>query len=164
MIRSVRGTAIAVAALTAAFAFAAPFASPAQTRVTPPQAQGGAETSAPAAAPEDPAVTARAKNILQGVQADAVDRTQLSDEFNKALTPEKLSSASSTLAAFGTPVEYVYDGKYAQGATTLYLYHVRLDKGRFDEVMAVDPDGRISGLLFGNAELDATSAPSGGTP
>lgn len=122
-----------------------------------------APTTAPSFAPkgagEDPNVTQRAKSILHQMQTKTVDRGQFTDEFNRGLSQDKLNQAGTQLAAFGEPQTFQYDTKMTQGNVTAYLYHVQLQRGRFDEIIAVDNSGKVDGLLFRNALLT-----SGGTP
>jgi hypothetical protein len=127
------------------------------------QASTPMPTTAPSFAPqgvgEDPSVTTKAKTILHQMQTKTVDRGQFSDEFNRGLTQDKLDQAGTQLAAFGEPQSFTYDTKLQQGNVTAYLYHVRLQRGRFDEIIAVDGTGKVDGLLFRNALLTNGTMP-----
>lgn len=120
---------------------------------TPAPAASAAPAPAASAAPaisrvEDPAVTVQAKEILHRVQTGTVDRTQLSDDYNRLLTPDSLLRAGTQLAALGEPTKFAFDGKLTQGTVTAYVYHVTFVDGDLDELLAIDGDHKIVRLLF----------------
>jgi uncharacterized protein YuzE len=124
-------------------------------------AQMSAPSTMPTTGVENPAVTARAKDVLHQLQTNTLDRSQFSNDFNKELTTQELARAGTQLASFGDAQQFTYDSQLTRGAETAYLYHVRLEHGQLDEIIAVDQDGKISGLLFRNARL--TTTPGGGS-
>jgi ABC-type transporter MlaC component len=62
-----------------------------------------ASASPAAAATSDAAVTARAKDWFHQIQTGKVDRSQLDDKMNAALTDSVLSSVSAKIAPLGDP-------------------------------------------------------------
>jgi len=113
---------------------------------------------------EKPEVTARAKDALHRIQTNDVDRSQFSSDFAQKLSSDQLTKAGAQLAAFGDAQQFQYDSEVTQGDQTAYLYHVTLQKGQLDEIIAVDQNGKISGLLFRNARLNDSTAPPAQQP
>jgi hypothetical protein len=116
-------------------------------------------TVKPTTGVEKPEVTARAKDALHRIQTNDIDRSQFSNDFVQKLSSDQLTKAGAQLAAFGDAQQFQYDSEVTQGDQTAYLYHVTLQKGRLDEIIAVDQSGKISGLLFRNAQLNDSAPP-----
>lgn len=136
-------------ASTTAFAAAMPQLAQAQPAPSPaPTSSSSMHVQSAPQAPEDPTVTARAKDIMHRVQTGTVDRSQLSDDYNKQVTDKTLSDASSELAALGEPRNFQYFGKLTQGDVTAYVYRVQMERGVVDELIAFDPSNKIVRLLF----------------
>lgn len=101
------------------------------------------------AAGEDLAVTARVEDQWRRVVAGNPDRTQLTAEFNRELTPQLLSTAQASFSALGPPTQWVYKGKTVDGSgTTTYAYRALFRGGVVLAVyMSVTKDGKIAGFL-----------------
>jgi len=89
----------------------------------------GAQTQAPApatkveAAKEDPAVTALALKIYGQMRAGKVDEALMTDEMNKALSPEVLAQTKPMFDQLGDPVKLTLESsdKSAEGVRWVYL-------------------------------------------
>jgi hypothetical protein len=145
----------------------------------PASAQGAAAAASPSPLPssapslnapaakdvEDPAVTVRAKDALHRVQTGTVDRAQLAEEYNAALTDATLTKAKTQLAALGEPQDFNFEGKAVRGNVTAYVYRVKFPQGPdLDEMIALDDSNKIVRLLFslrpeGGAATPTTPAP-----
>lgn len=119
--------------------------------ITPPVtiviAQAAA-TSAPTT-DADAAVTARAKDWLHQIQTGKVDRSQLTDKMNAALTDSTLASVSSQLAPLGDPTSFTLDSKASKDPYTVYVFKVVWPSVTLTETFAVDQTGKIAGLYIG---------------
>ncbi|MBV8343499.1 MAG: hypothetical protein JO190_00715 [Candidatus Eremiobacteraeota bacterium] len=119
--------------------------------VTPPVttviAQAAA-TSAPAT-DADAAVTARAKDWLHQIQTGKVDRSQLTDKMNAALTDTTLASVSAQLSPLGDPTSFTLSGKTTEDVYTVYVFKVVWPSVTLAETFAVDRSGKIAGLYLG---------------
>ena len=107
-----------------------------------------AATSAPATA-GDAAVTARAKDWLHQIQAGKVDRTQLTDKMNAALTDSTLANVSGQLAPLGEPTAFTLSSKMSKDAYTVYVFKVVWPSVTLSETFALDQSGKIAGLYIG---------------
>jgi hypothetical protein len=107
-----------------------------------------AATSAPTA-DADAATTARAKDWLHQVQTGKIDRTQLTDKLNAAITDSTLASVSAQLAALGTPTSFTLSSKTTKDVYTIYVFTVQWPSITLSETFAVDQTGKIAGLSFG---------------
>jgi len=104
-----------------------------------------AKISAPG---EDPAVTARAKSIWNQFITGKLDRSQLSDSTNAALTPEVVAGTRAQFASLGSATSWTYRGKQAAGEITNYVYRVAFTSGTvLNIIMSVDGSGKIAGYL-----------------
>ncbi len=107
-----------------------------------------AATSTPTAN-ADAAVTARAKDWLHQIQAGKVDRTQLTDKMNTALTDSMLANVSAQLAPLGDPTSFTLSSKTSKSAYTVYVFTVKWPAVTLSETFAVDLSGKIAGLYIG---------------
>lgn len=107
-----------------------------------------AATSAPTA-DADAAVTARAKDWLHQIQADKIDRTQLTDKLNAAITDSTLANVSSQLAPLGDPTSFTLSSKTNKGAYAVYVFKLQWPSVTLSETFTVDPSGKIAGLYIG---------------
>ena len=131
---------------------------PVCAQTAPSQSAPNAPNATPTVGVENPTITARAKDVLHRIQTNTLDRSQLSSEFNSSLSPDQLTKARQQLATFGEPQQLTYDSELKRGDQTAYLYHVTLQKGQLDEIIALDQSGKISALLFRNARLSGAQA------
>lgn len=111
-----------------------------------------APTAAPTAAATsaaDAAVAARAKDWLHQIQAGKVDRSQLDDKMNTALTDSALASVSAQLSPLGDPSAFTLSKKTTRGSLTVYVFAVQFPAITLYETFVLDPDGKIAGLFLG---------------
>jgi hypothetical protein len=118
--------------------------------ITPPVTTviAQAATSAPTA-DADAAVTARAKDWLHQIQTGKIDRTQLTDKMNAAITDSTLASVSSQLAPLGDPASFTLSSKTTKDVYTVYVFKVQWPSITLSETFALDQSGKIAGLYIG---------------
>jgi hypothetical protein len=121
--------------------------------VIPASAQTAAPSALPSPSPSAtpsaaPSAYARAKEWLHRVQTGDLDRKQLTDKMNAAITPDSLKTVSAQMAAYGEPVSMVLQGVRTEGDTTFYDYLVTFKGAKLEYFFDVDKDGKISGLGF----------------
>lgn len=105
-----------------------------------------AETAS--AAGEDAAITARAKATWAMFISGNVDRSQLDDRMNKAMTPQVLSAAADQFKPLGAPQSWVYRGKKLVDGYMTYEYLVTFGSGvKLNVTMSLNRDGKISGYF-----------------
>ena len=113
--------------------------------VTTVIAQSASPSPTPAAT-SDAAVTARAKDWLHQIQTGRVDRSQLDDKMNAALTESLLANVSAQMAPLGNPSAFTLTRKASQGGISAYIFQVQFASVTLYEVFALDADGKIAGL------------------
>jgi hypothetical protein len=113
-----------------------------------PSTAAPATPAAPATAADDAAVTARAKNWFNQIQIGTIDRSQLDAKMNAALTDATLAQVSAQIAPLGNPSVFTLSKKMTQGSVTAYVFVVEFPKVMLYETFALDPDGKIAGLLI----------------
>lgn len=97
---------------------------------------------------EDPAVTARAKALWAQFVAGKPDRSQFTDDMNKALTPQVVAGAAQQFSTLGNATSWTYTGKNAEAGATTYAYRVTFSSGvSLDVFMSVDSSNKIAGYL-----------------
>jgi len=108
-----------------------------------------AAAAAPTTAPgEDPAITARAKRVWNDLVAGHPDRSEYTDRFNAAMTPDVLAGATEGLKRLGTPTTWTYAGSTAAGGAVSYDYRVQFAIGvTITVTMTLAPDGKIAGYV-----------------
>jgi hypothetical protein len=111
------------------------------------QAATAAPSAAPAA-PTDAAVTARAKDWFHQIQANKIDRSQLDDKMNAALTDAVLAQVSVQIAPLGNPSAFTLSRKMTQDSVSVYVFQVQFPSITLVEMFALDPDGKIAGLYI----------------
>jgi hypothetical protein len=107
-----------------------------------------APTAAAATDAGDAAVTARAKDWFHQIQTGKIDRSQLDDKMNAALTDSKLAQVSAQLSPLGNPSAFTLSKKMTQGSVNIYVFALQFPSLTFYETFAVDPDGKIAGILL----------------
>ncbi len=119
--------------------------------ITPPVTTVIAQAAATAtpAADANVAVTARAKDWLHQIQAGKIDRTQLTDKMNAAITDSTLASVSSQLAPLGDPTSFTLSSKTTKDVYTVYVFKVQWPSITLSETFTVDQSGKIAGLYIG---------------
>ena len=102
---------------------------------------------APSATPD--AIAAQAKAMLHQFQTGQVDRSLLDAQMNAAMTPDTLKKVQAQFAPLGDPLQFTFAGKQpVQGDNTAYVYRVTFKSGAFNEVYALDKDGKVSGFYL----------------
>ncbi len=112
------------------------------------QAAPSATPSAAATTAADAAVAVRAKDWLHMIQAGKIDRSQLDAKMNAALTDSLLAQVSAQIAPLGDPTSFTLDNKSTANSYTVYVYKVVFPAITLFESFALDPDGKIAGLLL----------------
>jgi hypothetical protein len=147
-----------------------PVAAPAQQATLPPYAQpdpNAARAPHPeplpsrTAPPEDPAVTARARDWLHRAQTGDYDRSQLEAQMNKALTTDAVKQAEASLNALGKMTSFTYlDTVPAGNDLKTYVYRVAFPKATLDWQFTIDGSGKIAGLYLRPEEAPPDKASS----
>ena len=97
---------------------------------------------------ENPAVTARVKAVWEQFTSGNVDRSQLTPEMSKAMTPDVLAGAKAQFAQLGTATSWTYRGEQSNENQTTYTYLVVFSSGfKTNIFMSLTKDGKISGYL-----------------
>jgi hypothetical protein len=117
--------------------------------IAPPVTTVIAQAAATSAPTADAAVTARAKDWLHQIQTGKVDRTQLTDKMDAALTDSMLASVSAQLAPLGDPTSFTLSAKTTKDVYTVYVFKVQWPSVTLSETFAVDQTGKIAGLYIG---------------
>ncbi len=98
--------------------------------------------------PEDPATTERVKAFVIPFLQGHVDRTQLTDGANAALTPEKLAPVIAQLKPLGTPV-FTYAGVKPGGSKNpALLYDLTFAQGTLRLTIHIDPVTNKFDVIF----------------
>ncbi len=101
---------------------------------------------------EDFAVTARIKAIYAQLMSEKPDRSQFTEQANKAFTPALLSMTKTQLSSLGEPTTWVFKGKTSVGNLTAYRYRVMFSGGMvLAVIMTVDKTNKIAGYAFAPA-------------
>lgn len=117
-------------------------------------AQSAPPSSQPSAAPsplptDNPAMTAKAKDLLHQAQTGQFDRSQFNDKMNAAITDSVIKTMASQLSRFGDPEGFKLAQVTTSGAYTVYVYAVVFKSGVVAEEIAIDPStGKVVGLYF----------------
>ena len=97
--------------------------------------------------PVDAAITHRFRSMLDALTSGVVDRTQLTDALNAALTPQLLSKTSGQLKSFGAVAHVRFTGSSRAGALTTYQYSVSYSTGQtLTWHFILDDRGKIAGV------------------
>jgi hypothetical protein len=108
-------------------------------------------SATPSAAPTtaaDAAVAARAQEWLHMIAVGKIDRSQLDAKMNAALTDATLTQVAAEIAPLGNPTSFALAAKTTIGTYTVYVYKVVFPTITLYESFALDPDGKIGGLLL----------------
>lgn len=116
--------------------------------VTTVIAQAASPSPSPAPAASDAAVTARAKDWFDQIQAGKVDRSQLDEKMNAALTDSTLANVSKQITTLGSPSAFTLTKKATQGSISVYIFQLKFPSLTLYEAFALDADGKIAGLTL----------------
>ena len=108
-----------------------------------------AQAAVPAApAASDAAVAARAQSWLHAMQNGKIDRSQLDDKMNAALTDAKLAAVSAKLAPLGEPKSFTLERKADHPPYRVYVYKVAFAKITLLETFTLDTGNKIAGFFL----------------
>lgn len=95
---------------------------------------------------KSPAVTVHAREILQSVLDGKFDRTTLTPDFAKHLTPELLATAKDQIGQMGGIKMFTFQREAKFGELTSRIYRVGFAGGELTLAVAINKDGKIGGL------------------
>jgi hypothetical protein len=98
--------------------------------------------------PPDGAVTNKALEWMERIQAGSIDRTQLEPAINAKFSPQTVSLLEKSLSPLGKPYSIAFGGSKPVGATMVYRYVVVFANGAVEEYISLDRSGKIAGLVF----------------
>ena len=110
-----------------------------------------AQTQQPAAASapqEDPAITALALKIYAQMRSGKVDPALLSDEMNKAFSPQTLAETQPLFDQLGDPTKLTLQSRTATAQATTYLYLATFATAQFHVSIIVDAAGKVAGYAL----------------
>lgn len=107
-----------------------------------------AQAAAASPASTDAAVAARAQSWLHMMQNGKIDRTQLDDKMNAALTDAKLAAVSAKLGPLGEPQSFVLSQKTSHPPYRVYVYKVTFTKMTLYETFTLDAGDKIAGFFL----------------
>jgi hypothetical protein len=169
MLRSVISVLSLFIALGAAPAFAEPTPPPpaaapstapsAAAEPTPAPAQSAAPAASSAPAPATSTVPAPAPSVEQGVavramdwlrrlQTGDLDRNQLTVEFNRALTPERVKLIVEQLGTLGKLKSYAFAGEAVTHGIHAYQFTVDFAAAQYLYLFEVDQKDKVAGMLL----------------
>ena len=120
----------------------------------PQPAFGDAPTPAASPSPQpssstmtiDEKVLGRAKSWFAMLQSGTIDRSQLTQPMNDALTADKLTQISTQLKQLGAPASFTQIDSGPVGPYTVYHYRVGFAAGALIMTVGLDSSGKIAGL------------------
>jgi len=98
--------------------------------------------------------TARATEWLHRLQTGTIDRTQLTPAVDRGLTAAVVTRLANQLGPLGDPVAMkLTETKPPVAGNTPYIFKVDFkNDSTVYFIFVLDPNGKISGLRFSNAE------------
>ena len=97
---------------------------------------------------KDPRMTAWAKSILQSILDGKLDRTQLTPEFNKQVTPALENGAKAQLGSLGPINGFELSSESVSATNKIRVYKVTLGSKVLKLTIARSPQGLIAGLTL----------------
>jgi CubicO group peptidase (beta-lactamase class C family) len=101
-----------------------------------------------AAAGEDFQITAKTEKVWTELHSGTIDRSELTSDLNKALTPDRVAFMHAHYAEAGTPLRWIYKGRqeWPDGSTT-YSYRLLFKNGLAVLVAAtIAKDGKVANV------------------
>ena len=90
---------------------------------------------------------------MRALQAGKIDRTALTPEMSKGLTPALVATLSTQLGPLGPPTSMKLIQLVHRSGSTGYVYALDFARAALTYVFAVDDaTGKVSGIRFSNAE------------
>ena len=104
----------------------------------------------PAAAGADPAVEAKLRALIDGLQHGTIDRATLDEAMNAAFTPQAVSGAALQFAPLGALTTLTFRGKETSHGLDVYHYTAAFGGGQnLPVTFTIEPKtGKIAGLFF----------------
>jgi hypothetical protein len=103
----------------------------------------------PAPAPSvDQAVSVRAMDWLRRLQTGDLDRTQLTSEFNKVLTADRVKLIVGQLGTLGKLKGYSFVGEGTSHGIRAYQFTVDFAVAKYAYLFEVDQNGHVAGILL----------------
>lgn len=93
-----------------------------------------------------PELTKAAQAVLQSALDNKLDRTKLTPNFSKVLTPELVEQTSNQLGALGPIKAFYLIAEEKVGEKLKRTYRVTIGGREFNAVVATTPDGLIDGM------------------
>ena len=112
---------------------------------SPAVAPSAASTEAPK---EDPAVTALALTIYKQMRAGKVDPALLTEQLQKAMTPEALAQNKPMFDQLGDPSKLVLEKKETVEKGTKWEYLATFAAAQFHVDILVDKSGKVAGYFL----------------
>lgn len=100
----------------------------------------------PAATPDETALLAKAKEWYFRIKTGNVDKSQLTEQLQKELTPALLKQEAAALKDFGTPTSIDLLQTDSIMGDASYTFGLGFDNGRVVESMAFDDTGKITAI------------------
>ncbi len=97
-------------------------------------------------ADKNPAATKEAQIVLQSVLDGKFDRSKLTPDFDKILTPELLAEAKTQLTSLGAITKFEFLREAKINGLTSRIYNVRFAGFELKFAIATDSKGKIGGL------------------
>jgi hypothetical protein len=119
---------------------------PASAQQTPSSQSGAASNLLQL--PPNPAVAKRAIEWLHRLELGNIDRSQLDATLNAKLSPQAIGLIQAELGPFGTPKSITLAASRPMNGNSAYLYILDFKAAKLQEVMILNPSGKITGLVF----------------
>ncbi|HEY1976362.1 MAG TPA: serine hydrolase domain-containing protein [Candidatus Baltobacteraceae bacterium] len=103
---------------------------------------------ATSAAGEDPAVTARLRSLIAGLESGTLDRSQLTPRLNARFSPKMLAGIKSEIGPLGAPQQLLYVRKVSTAKVTIYTYRGVFAAATFNLNLGIDSMGKVSGITM----------------
>ena len=95
---------------------------------------------------EDPAVTARIRGMIASLENGTLDRSQLTPDMNKMLTPQLLADVKTQFAPLGAPQQLIFVSKVSGKRGELYTYRAVFSAVTFNVHFGVNAAGKVAGF------------------
>ena len=145
----------AIVVLSDAFDFVTSVANRAMIKATLPSVAAAAAAQAAAATPaptgvEDPAVTAKLRTFLTGLQHGTVDRTTLTTAMNNAFTDQAIGQVRDQFADYGALQTLAFHDRTSTQGYAVFHYGAKFANGKTVPLtISFDKDGKIAGFFGG---------------
>jgi hypothetical protein len=100
----------------------------------------------------DPKIEAMAKDWLHRVQTNTYDRSKMTDQMNKQLTPELAAKVGTQFTTLGDYTSFTYVDTKSINGITVYHFVVAFKSITLNEYLGLAADGKVAGLQFTTAQ------------